>query len=476
MRKNISGILLCLVCLNAEAQEKWDLKTCVNFALTNNITVKQADVQARLAKLQTLQSQAASIPSVNFNTNLGYNFGRSIDPTSNQFVTQKVFFQGLNLQTSVPIFNFFSIKNNIESARLNEEAGKAGVDRAKNDVALLVAGYYLQLVLSIEQENLARLQVQQTASQLANTRKLVNAGTLPELNAAQLEAQAARDSSSLITALQNVVNNKMLMRAALNLDAKAPFEVSVPDVRLIPLEPLAELVPELVYQEALNNNPLQLNDSLRIKAGEYAVKSARGAMYPTFSFFGSIGSNYASTFREFAGATPNNKLDTVAIVPIDGTNYYAVTPGFDFNLKRPGYFKQMVDINLQQNFGISVTVPILGNRQLRTNYERSKLNLESARLTQEQDKQTLQQNVYKAYSDVLAARQKLDADTRSETTAVYAFDLSKKRYDAGLLQTIDYIIAQNDMFRSQIQKLVSQYDYIFKMKVLEFYKGGGIKL
>lgn len=462
--------------MHAGAQEKWDLKTCVNYALQNNITVKQADVQARLAKLQTLQSQAAKVPSVNFNTNLGYNFGRSIDPTSNQFVTQQVFFQGLNLQTNLTIFNFFSIKNNIESARLNEEAGRVGVDKAKNDVALLVSGYYLQLVLSVEQENLARIQVEQTASQLANTQKLVNAGTLPELNAAQLEAQLARDSSSLITAVQNVVNNKMLMRAALNLDAEASFEVYVPDVRLIPLEPLAELVPELVYHEALKNNPLQLSDSLLIKSGEYAVKSARGAMYPTFSFFGSIGSNYASTFREFAGATPNNTFDTVAIVPIDGTNYYAVTPGFDFNLKRPGYFKQMIDINLQQNFGISVSVPILGSRQLRTNYERSKLNLESARLTQEQDKQTLQQNVYKAYSDVLAARKKLDADNRSETTATYAYDLSKKRYDAGLLPTIDYIVAQNDMFRSRIQKLVSQYDYIFKMKVLEFYKGGGIKL
>ncbi len=458
------------------AQEKWDLKTCVNYALANNITVKQADVQARLAKLQTLQSEAAKLPSLNFNTNLGYNFGRSIDPTSNQFITQKVFFQGLNLQTNVPVFNFFSIKNNIESARLNEEADKAGVDRAKNDVALLVAGYYLQLVLSIEQENLAKVQVEQTTAQLSNTRKLVNAGALPELNAAQLEAQVARDSSSLITALQNVINNKLLMRAALNLDAQAPFDVSVPDAQLIPLQPLAELVPELVYQEALKNNPLQLADSLRIKSGEYAIKSARGAKYPTFSFFGSIGSNYASTFQEFAGATPTNTFDTVAIVPINGTNYYAVTPGFNVGFKRPGYFKQIADINLQQNFGISLSVPILGNRQLRTNYERSKLSLESARLTQEQNKQTLQQNVFKAYSDVMAASQKLNADIRSETTAAYAFELSKKRYDAGLLQTIEYIIAQNDLYRSKIQKLVSQYDYIFKMKVLEFYKGGGIQL
>jgi outer membrane protein len=475
MRILLISFLLFWIC-GVQAQDKWDLRRCVEHAMQHNLTVKQADVQARLAELQRKQLEAGKIPSLSFNTNLGYNFGRSIDPTSNQFVTQKVFFQGLNLQTTLPVFNFFSLKNNIESSRLNEQSEIVGVDRAKNDVALLVAGYYLQLVLSIEQQNLAELQVAQTASQLQNTLKLVEAGNLPELNAAQLAAQLARDSSSLISAFQNVINNKMLMRAALNLDAEMPFEVSVPDIDLIPLESLVTLQPGLVYADGLKKNPTQIQDSLRIISAEYGIKSARGAMYPTLSFFGSIGSNYASTFRQFAGAVPNGNFDTVAVVPVNGVDYYALTPGFDVSLKRPGYFKQMSDINLQQNFGLSLSVPIFNSRQLKTNYNRSKLNLISARLTQLQDRQNLQQNVYKAYSDVIAAKQKLEADTRSEVTASYAFDLSKKRFDAGLLSTIEYIITQNDMFRSRIQKLLSKYDFIFKVKVLEFYRGDGIKL
>ncbi len=464
------------ICISTYAQEKWDLRRCVDYAMQNSISVKQADVQARIAALQTKLANAQAYPNLLFNTQIGVNSGRSIDPTSNLYTTQQIFFQSLGLQSGVTLFNFFSIKNNRLSARLDEEAYKTGVDRARNDIALNVAASYLQYLLSIEQANITKIQIQQTRSQLDNTRKLVDAGSMPELNAAQLEAQLAKDSSNYITAKGTADQNRISLMGLLNLDAAASFEAATPDVDKIPIEPLAELDPAFVYNLALTTQPLQKKDSLHIKAAEYAVKSARGAMYPTLSAFAALNSNYASTYSQFTGLQPTGKFDTVAIVPVGATNYYALTPGYNTITSKVPYFKQVSDINFSQAVGIQLNIPIANNRQLRNNYERAKLNVENLRLQLNQDNITLQQNIYTAYSNAVSALEKYNANIKAYKIQQYAFELSKKRYEIGVLSTIDYITTQNNLFSAEIDQVSAKYDYIFKMKVLEFYKGQGVKL
>ena len=206
---------------------------------------------------------------------------RSIDPTTNQYTNQQIFFQSYNLQAGITLFNFFNIKNNIISSAKNEEAYKLGVGKARNDIALNVAASYLQTLLSVEQANIAKVQINQTTAQLENTRKLVQAGSMPELNAAQLEAQLATDSSTYITSAGTADQNKIQLIALLNLDEATPFNVSTPDVDKIPIPPLSELEPAYVYQLALASQPLQQSDSMFVIANQYAVKSARGAMYPS---------------------------------------------------------------------------------------------------------------------------------------------------------------------------------------------------
>src|SRR5687767_1065531 len=135
----------------AMAQEKWDLRRAVEYALANNISVRQQDVQARLAELTLRQSKLSQYPSLNFGNSLGLNTGRSIDRTTNQFTTETIFYTGFSLQTNVDIFNFFSKQNTIAANRYEAEASRAGVDRVKNDIALNVAGAYLQVLLNREQ-------------------------------------------------------------------------------------------------------------------------------------------------------------------------------------------------------------------------------------------------------------------------------------------------------------------------------------
>jgi len=469
MIKYFSLFLFCFWMKNANAQDDWDLRRCVDYAMASNITVQQADVQARIAALQTKLSKAQLIPTLGFNTQAGYQFGRNIDPTTNQFTNSKVFFQSYNVQAGITLFNFFSIKNNIISSAKNEEAYKLGVGKARNDIALNVAASYLETLLSVEQANIAKVQINQTTAQLENTRKLVQAGSMPELNAAQLEAQLATDSSTYITSAGTADQNRIQLIALLNLDEATSFKVSTPDVDKIPIPPLSELQPAYVYQLALASQPLQQSDSMFVIANQYAVKSARGAMYPSLSAFGQLGSNYGSTFQEVTSFTP--KADTLFTNGGD----YIVVPGSNVVTKRPNYLRQIGNINFSQAVGLQLNIPIFNGRQARTNYERAKLNLENSQLQSRADNLTLQQNIYTAYSNAVSALAKYNATGKAVETQQYAYDLGTKRYNIGLMSTIDYITLQTNLFTAKINQAAAKYDYIFKVKVLEFYKGQGVQ-
>jgi outer membrane protein len=156
----------------------------VDYALSNNISVKQSDIQARIAALQLKQSRAGQYPNANFSSNGGYNFGRSVNPATNTFESQRIFFSGFQLQSGVTLFNWFSQRHNVEASRLEQTAAHAAVDKARNDVALNVAIAYLQALLGYEQMEISAVQVQQTRAQFENIQKQVAAGALPELNAA----------------------------------------------------------------------------------------------------------------------------------------------------------------------------------------------------------------------------------------------------------------------------------------------------
>lgn len=469
MIKFLSFLLVCLCCQTLNAQDTWDLRRCVDYAMANNITVQQADVQARQAALQTKLAKSQTIPTLGFNTQAGYQFGRSIDPTTNQYTNNKVFFQSYGVQAGITLFNFFNIKNNILASQKDEEAYKLGVGKARNDIALNVAAAYLQTLLSIEQANIAKVNIDQTTAQLDNTKKLVNAGSMPELNAAQLEAQLATDSSTYISAAGAADQNRIQLIALLNLDEATAFNVSTPDVDKIPIPPLSQLDPAYVYQLALASQPLQQSDSMFVIANQYAVKSARGAMYPTLSAFGQMGSNYGSTFQEITG------FQAVTDTLYTHNGDYVTLPNSVPFTKRPSYFRQIGNINFSQAIGLQLNIPIFNGRQLRTNYDRAKLNLENSQLQLRADNLTLQQNIYTAYSNAVSALAKFNATTKAVQTQQYAYDLGTKRYNIGLMSTIDYITLQTNLFTAKINQVAARYDYIFKVKVLEFYKGQGVQ-
>jgi outer membrane protein len=476
MRVYIVVALLFLISINARAQDTWNLKRAVEYALANNISVKQADIQARIAALNLKQSRLMQVPTANVSGSTGINAGRSIDPTTNLFTNTQLFSTGFSLSSGVTLFNFFSVRNNIEGNRFDNEAARANVDKIRNDIALNVATAYLQVLVSEEQENIAKLAVQLTLQNFDNTKKRVEAGVLPELNLAELEAQLALDSSNLITAANTVKQNILHLKAILNVDAGQGFIVETPPLEKIPVLTLNELQPEFVYNEAVKNLPQQKVNDLKIKAAEKYVLSARGQMYPTVSLFAGMGTNYANNKIPSVLQVPTGQLDTTgAKVNVNGTLYDVVSPGFRnvITTSTTPFGTQLSD-NFRQNIGLQVNIPLFNNGVARTNWQKSRLNVNALQLQKEQDLLNLKQDIYTAYNDASTAIQKYYAGIKSVQTAEKAYNYAQKRYDVGLLPTLDLLTNQNNLNRARVQLAQAQVDYIFRLKLLEFYKGKGI--
>jgi outer membrane protein len=469
--------LALLMVTNCFGQEKWTLQKCVDYALKNNISVRQADVQSKIVALTYEQSKLSQYFTANMQNSGGYQFGRSIDPSTNLFTNQAIVIANHSLNVGLDIFNWFSKKNTVAANRLQAEAYEAGVDKAKNDVALNVANAYLQVLLNDEQIKVSGLQVELSREQVNNIKRKVDAGSLPELNLAEAEAQLASDSSNLITAQSNYTLSVLLLKSILTIPADMPFEVDIPPVDMIPVLPLAELDPASVYALAEKNMPQQKINDLNLQAAMRSVAAAKGRLYPSFTFFGGLDSRYSNAEKLF-GQNYVNTYIPIGKVDVSGVPYTVTTleqRPVPSSYTKNTYFRQLSN-NFSQSVGLGLNIPIFNGGTARINWKKAQLNVTSIEIQKEGDALTLKQDVYQAHANAVAAVQKYNAAKKSVETSEKAYNFAKKRFDVGLLNTIDLFTNQNNLFRARINMLAAQYDYVFKMKLLEFYRGQGLKL
>ena len=485
MMKHILTLIICCTFIVANAQQtsdKWDLKRMVDYAMKNNISVKQADVQARITALQYQGSKLAVYPSANFNTDLGMQFGRSVDPTTNQFTTTQLLFNSFNFSTGIVLYNWGKLKNNIQASEFALKAATTDVERAANDVALNVATFYLAVLSSKQQIEIAQTQIASTTEQLLNTRKRVNAGSLPELNAAELEARLATDSINYYNAVSNLEQNILNLKGLMNLDMATPFDFEIPPLDKIPLEPLAELEPAVVLQQALATLPQHKVATLRFKSAEASVKVTKAGMYPTITFGGGLGTNFSSSTKKITNVTLGPPQITGQFVNVGGTNYDVMEPTMQITQGKKSFgelwsgYGTQLNNNFRQNLGFQINVPIFNNGSAKLNYQNSKLQLKQAEIAVEQSKQKLQQDIYLAHNNAVAALQRFNASEKTVETAERSYNYAKKRYEVGLLTTLDLITNQNNLLQAKLTRLNNQFEYVFRMKLLEFYKGQGLKL
>jgi outer membrane protein len=469
----------------AQDGSKWDLRSCIEYAIQHNISVQQADVQARLSKLQADLAKNNQLPNLSGSTGMGMRLGRSIDPTTNGFTNTQFLFNNFGLNGGVQLFNAGKLRNNAAATNYTWQASLADFQTATNDISLNVATYYLQVLSAIEQSEIAKIQIGQTKEQLSATKKRVDVGLLPELNALELETQLANDSSSYISAISSIEQSKLSLKALLNLDASVPFEIVYQSVDKIKLQGFGELQPDDVFAIASQQLPNVKAANFRVKAADKNLAAAKANFYPSLSFGYSLSTNFSNSFKYISGYDFGGYTTPGASTPfvnVNGSKYYIQSPVFtpamssrNFGTVWNGWSDQMNN-NFGQSFGLQLSIPIFNNGLYKTSYQQAKLNLRSANLQEENVQKKLKQDIFSAYTNAIVALNKMNATLKALQSSEKTFEFAQKRYDLGLLGTIELLNNQNNYLKAKVNFKSAQYEYVFRLKLLEFYKGINLEL
>lgn len=480
MRRLIFIVLLIqILCNVADAQTAtvWTLQHSVQYALEHNISIQQNVLNERLAKLTLKQSQLSQIPNANVSTSIGRSYGRSIDPTTNQFVNGSYDFTSLSGSADVLLFGWFQRRNTIARNRYNWRAANADLDQLRDDVSLNVATGYLRALLAKEQIHVSEKQVELSKAQLTQTQKFEEAGRLPELNVAQLEAQLASDSSKLVQAISDYTSAILDIKTLLNLDFDEPYDLEPPVVEVQDELNLINMTPEAIYAEAVKHFGSIKSSNYKVAAAHKGYAAAKGALFPQLLLSAQMGTSYASTYKDYT-------LNGVSYNTVQGSYAYDSTGGHAFPIYQavPVYstvttpLSKQFDNNFRQTVSVGLNIPLFNAWQAEYNVKQAKINVLTQELNQYQVSLKLKQDVYKAYNDARNSIQKYYSADKAARAAQRAFDFAQKRYDLGLTNTVEYLTTQNTLYSTESSLASAKYDLIFKLKVIDYYLGKELKL
>jgi len=458
------------------AQETWSLERCVQYARDNNITIKQAAASVRTALLSERQAKASRLPNVSGNFNAGEQFGRTIDPTTNTFSPNATGYNSLGLNAGAQVFAGGQIHHAVKQAGWNLKASEADAEQTMNSLALSVAQAYLTILLTEEQLKVAERRVSQSTEQLRITQKLIEAGTVPLADKYTIEAQIARDEQSAVTVQNNIDLAYLNLKQLLQLEPDFNLQIERPVVQ-IPADANPDgLTLSPLYAIATQTQPNIRAAGFRIQSAAEGIEIAKSAYYPTVSIFGSMSTNYSTQYPDYKNATfTGAELGEVEVYQIAGQDVPVRRYNPTFDVPTLGYLKQ-IDQNFGQSVGLRINIPIYQNGSTRLSVERARLSLLNAEMQNTQTQQQLKNDIQTAIANARAARKQLNAAQKTFAAMQTAFQNTEKRHALGAVNSLDLTTAKNNFNSSENDLLVARYDYLFKLKILDFYQGKPIQM
>lgn len=457
----------------ASTKTVWTLRECVDYALANNLQVKRGELSLELSSIDKRQAKMALLPSANAFTGYGFNWGRGIDPVTNQFVSsQRNNYTQVGVSGDMDLFGGFRLQNTIRQANTDFEASEADLAKTRNDVTLDVISLFINVVFNKELLSNAKLQLGSSREQLERTKKLVAAGSLPKADELNLEAQVATNELNVINQ-ENALNLALLqIQQALQIPANDHFDVVIPDITTEDL--ILEQTRDEIFQIAKGSMPEIRSSKLRIESSYYGVKAARGNLYPRLSVSGSINSNYSSaSATRFVPDGGFNTFETGYFV--QGTNdpVYGLEPTGSFR-EIYGFNDQLKD-NLYKSVSLTLSIPIFNNLMVRSAVQRALIANEQAKINAREAENTLRQTVETSYNNAIAASKSYNSSLKQVDAREEAFRMVEQRYNIGAANFVEYQVAENDLYRARSDLSRAKYEFIFRKKVLDFYIGNPIE-
>jgi outer membrane protein len=456
--------------LTPPSSTKWTLKQCVDYALTNNIGVQRGLYNVENSEIDLNQAKLSRLPSVNGNASYGYSWGRGLDPVSNSFVSQEIRSSNLSANASLPLFNGFRINNTIKQGQFGYNAAEQDLAKTKNDIILNVANLFINVVFNKELVENAKFQLTSSQQQLDRTRRQVAAGALPKSEELNLDAQVATNEVTLVQQENSLALSILQLKQSLMIPAAQGLDVEVPD--LDPEELVIDQTRDEIFQIATQAMPEIKSASYKIESSEYAVKAARGNLYPRLSLTGGLNTNYSSA--QEAQFFPDGSFQ-YSSRPVGYLNQDTNSPVYQLQpngtVRNTYKFGDQIKDNIYRTLGLQLVIPIFNSFNARATLQRTAIQYEQARINAVEIEQTLRQNVETAYNDALASSKTYNSSLRQVQAREEAFRMMEQRFGAGAANSFEFQVSQNDLFRARTDLTRAKYDFIFKKKVLDFYQG-----
>ncbi|NOY36464.1 MAG: TolC family protein [Chlorobi bacterium] len=477
MKKSIIYLVLVILFFRFDAlqAQKWSLEACIDTALVNNIQVNQEILINRQNMIGLEQARAQRIPALNANASQSFNFGRSVDPYTNQYNNQNFASNSFSFTSNYTLFNGFQNQNSIRQNEVNIRAGEKDIEAIKKNITLNVTLAYVQVLFAREQLENAQNKVISTKAQTERTEKLVKSGMLPEGNLLQLQSQLATDQYSQVNAENQVWLARVNLMQIMEIPVRTDFDIIRPEIPDTLDMTLLANGPEWVYQQALLTQPQIESASLNVKSAELGLKIAKGALFPRISLNASLSSGYSNA-RNLFDVTYETSAEQVGYLASDPTEIVLNDRTRMITTAKPYAFTSQVWDNLSQAVRLSLSIPILNNKQISSNIKRSAISIENARLSEKNIKNQLRKEVEQAYSDLAVASKNYVAAKKQLRSAKRSFQDTEKKYSLGLLNATDYLIEKNNFANARATLTRNKYDFLFRQKIVEFYLGKQIVL
>ena len=448
-----------------KAGDSWSLQQCIDYALKNNLQIKQNELNEEVSKQTLLANKGKVLPSLNGNASHSYNWGKRIDPFTNQFDNTQVLSDGFSISSNVTLFSGFQNYNSIKQSEYDLMSSKYDVDKQKNDISLNIASDYLQILMNQELLQQANDQLKVINSQVDRTQILVNVGNLPKGNLLDIQAQQASEELSVTTAQNQLDISYLTLAQLLDIDSVEGFTIVKPELN-VPAESILTSNYNQIYTTALKSQPEIQSAEMKLKSSELAVSIAKGGISPRLVLSGSFGTGYSSANQNVTG------VNLIGYQTIGATSTGVPVVGPEFATQTQlAPFSQQLNSNINKTIGLNLTIPFFNGLQTKTAIEKAKIqqlnNQYALEITQNQLKKTIQQ----AYLDAKAALKKYNSSVKNVASLQEAFDYSSIKFNVGTLNSVDYDTAKNNLIKAKSDLLQAKYDYIFKTKVLDFYQG-----
>ncbi|MDT8401297.1 MAG: TolC family protein [Bacteroidales bacterium] len=442
-------IFLSGVLINLPGQEKnWSLEECINHAIENNIMIKQQELQTQVQENTLQQSKLGLLPSLNGTATNNWSFGRALDETTYQFTEEEnVRSNQFYASAGLTLFSGLQNYNTILRNRFNADASFQDLQNIKDDISLNVALAYLQILLNKELVTVTENQLETTREQIGKTEKMVEAGSLPRGNLLEIQAQAAREELQLINMENQLDLSYLNIIQLLELDSLDGFDIIVPDIRISEAGMITENISD-IYNTAKETRPEVLSAELRLRSAEYDLKIAQGGRSPRLNLNTSFSTGYSSIRQKILG-----------IDPLEGI-LYGEYP-----------FSEQVNDNINYGIGLTLSIPVFNGWQVNTGISNSRINIRNSQYSLENTKKQLYKNIQQAYADAQASLKSYIASQKAVESMQESFRYTEQRFNVGMVTPVEYNTAKAQLLNAESELAQSKYEYIFKIKVLDFYKG-----